>query len=113
MYRQCSDGWTYSYVRVSGVVSVALLSFQRLYQISRLNAGTQLHAKTPLNISRNRYRDVLPSECVCVCVCGGEGRGSEEAIIRGNYRQGCYSNQNRQYNTCTYMQLTVSLFKPC
>jgi tyrosine-protein phosphatase non-receptor type 1 len=34
--------------------------FQRLQQISRLNAGTQLVAKTPLNINRNRYRDVLP-----------------------------------------------------
>ena len=41
---------------------------QRLQQISRLNAGTQLVAKTPLNINRNRYRDVLPSELYTLLV---------------------------------------------
>ena len=42
---------------------------QRLQQLSRLNAGPQLVAKIPLNINRNRYRDVLPSETLSVCVC--------------------------------------------
>ena len=44
-------------------VSSSLLPPQRLHQISRLNAGTQLQAKKPMNLTRNRYRDVLPSEC--------------------------------------------------
>ena len=35
---------------------------QKLHQISRSRAGTQNEAKKPANMSRNRYRDVLPSE---------------------------------------------------
>lgn len=46
---------------------------QKLHQIARTNAGTQLIAKKPMNIIRNRYRDVLPSKynhvCECECVC--------------------------------------------
>ena len=44
-----------------------------------MNAGSQLIAKKPMNVVRNRYRDVLPSKCVCSCdgLDGfeGEGRG--------------------------------------
>ena len=56
-------------------VSSSLLPPQRLHQISRLNAGTQLQAKKPMNLTRNRYRDVLPSECGKWI--RGRGRGGE------------------------------------
>ena len=35
---------------------------QQLNHIAREQAGTQLEAKKPMNVIRNRYRDVLPSE---------------------------------------------------
>ena len=54
---------------ICGCVSeCCCLVSQRLQQLSRLNAGPQLVAKIPLNINRNRYRDVLPSETLSVCV---------------------------------------------
>ena len=37
-------------------------SIQKLYQIAKANAGSQAIAKKPMNVIRNRYRDVLPSK---------------------------------------------------
>ena len=35
---------------------------QRLHHAARVQAGSQSEGKKPMNITRNRYRDVIPSE---------------------------------------------------
>lgn len=51
---------------------------QKLYQIARANAGSQLIAKKPMNVIRNRYRDVLPSKLhVSILVERKESMGRE------------------------------------
>lgn len=47
---------------ISKLMALAYSFLQQLDQVSRANAGTQLIAKEPMNIIRNRYRDVLPSK---------------------------------------------------
>ena len=57
-------------------MSVTFYWPQKLYQIARANAGSQLIAKKPMNVIRNRYRDVLPSKLNILSeIRGGGGRG--------------------------------------
>lgn len=48
------------FIQIEGQHGGWQLLFQKLHQISRINAGPQLIAKKPMNVIRNRYRDVLP-----------------------------------------------------